>query len=322
MDRPRQRREDGSTTLQRIAAAGLAVLLAGLGGCAGRPGGATGSSWFGPSGPAAGSQPVARVTMEDNPFLVRLAPGAPLVMADTAVKAVQFKVLQVQAPLGEFSRSRKVWDHLDVQAVGIDTQMVLQRNGLRLALGGPESWPPVQAILDSIEKRTVRRLPPSTPNSLAVDLQLTGEPVDQTVFHYRPNGTLAGNFYGQATDVFRITWDFHRDNIEEVVVYVTPEIRQEQSGVTFKATRHGVAPVPVFEGKVFHELACRLVVPPGGYIVLGPGEDVDHAGLIGRQFLVNQIDGEPYESLLVIQPEVLDMGGKPAGQEAKSVPAK
>ncbi len=255
---------------------------------------------------------------EDNPFLVRLAPGGPVVVPGISRKAVQFRVIQVQAPLGEFSRSQKIWDHLDEQAVGTETQMVLQRNGLRVAIGTPESWPPVKAILDTIAKRTVRQLPPSMPNSLSVTLQLTGKPVDQTVFFYRPDGTMAGNYYTEATDVLRITWDFYTDNIEQVVVYVTPEIRQEKKGLAFQATLLGAAPVPIYGGKVFDELACRLVVSPGGYIVIGPGPDVYHAGLLGKEFLVTQIDGEPYESMLVIVPEMLDLSQQADGIDQKA----
>lgn len=261
----------------------------------------------------------AQLGTDDNPFVVHLTPGSPVLPPSVSQKAVQFRVMQVQVPQGEFSRSQKIWDHLDEQAVGVETQMLLQRNGLRVALGSPESWPPVKAILESVPKRSVRQLPPSLPNSLSVSLQLTGEPVDQTIFFYRPNGTMAGSFYSQASDVLRITWDFHSDNIEQVAVYVTPEIRQEQSGVVFKATPLGAAPVPIYEGRVFSELACRLIVSPNGYIVLGPGADVDHIGLLGREFLVTQIDGEPYESILVIVPEVLDLTKHPAGEAQQTM---
>ena len=136
-------------------------------------------------------------------------------------------------------------------------------------------------------------MPPSLPDSVSVALQLNNDPLDQTIFFYRSNGTLSGGSFLGATDVFRITWEFNNDNVEQVVVYFTPEVRQDQSGVTFKATPQGVAPVPVYEGRVFKELACRLVVSPGGYIVLGPGADVSHVGLLGREFLVSPIDGDP-----------------------------
>ena len=274
--------------------------------------------------PLSAAQPAfSRISAEDNPFAISLMPSAPLVVAGAARKAVQFEVLQVQAPLGEFSRSQKVWDHLDEQAVGIDTQMTLQRNGLRIGLGSQESWPPVHAILETVPRRIVRAMPPSLPDSVSVALQLNNDPLDQTIFFYRSNGTLSGGSFLGATDVFRITWEFNNDNVEQVVVYFTPEVRQDQSGVTFKATPQGVAPVPVYEGRVFKELACRLVVSPGGYIVLGPGADVSHVGLLGREFLVSPIDGDPYETILVIVPRVLDMSKQPLAEETKAaIPAK
>jgi hypothetical protein len=263
-----------------------------------------------------------RLPLEDSPFTIRLAPGMPLVAPGLTVKAVQFDVLQVQAPLGEFSRSQKIWDHLDEQAVGTEMQMILQRNGLRVGLGTPESWPPVHAILQGVQRRIVRTLPPSPPNSVSVSLRLNNDPLDQTIFFFRPDRSLAGAWFAGATDVFRITWEFNSDNIEQVVVYLTPEVRQDQSGVTFKATPQGVAPVPIYEGRVFKELACRLVVSPGGYIVLGPGEDVSHVGLLGREFLVTPIDGEPYEMILVIVPRVLDLSKRLAAEESKAAAGK
>lgn len=259
-----------------------------------------------------------RVSPEENPFVITLAPGVPIVGPGMAIKAVQFDVLRVQAPLGEFSRSQKIWGHLDEQAVGVETQMVLQRNGLRIGLGSQESWPPVHAILQAVSRRIVHTLPPSPPNSLSVSLQLNDEPLEETVFFYRPNGTLSGGSFPGATNVFRINWEFNSDNIEQVVVYITPEIRQERSRVAPKPTPLGVALVPVFEGKVFQELASRLVVSSGGYIVLGPGEDVARAGLLGREFLVTMIDGEPYETILVIVPRVLDLSSPAPAEETKA----
>jgi hypothetical protein len=307
----------------RMGAAVLAAVLAVAAGCA--PGNQPVKPLFTwPAKPSSSrpAQPAPavsrRVPLEDNPFAVRLAPGTPVMPVGLAVKAVQFDILQVQAPLGEFSRSQKIWDHLDEQAVGTETQMILQRNGLRVGLGEPESWPPVQAILQSVKRRIVRTLPPSAPNSVSVSLQLNNDPLDQDIWFFRPDRSLAGSSFLGATDVFRITWDFNSDNIEQVVVWLTPEIRQDQSGVTFKATPQGVAPVPVYEGRIFKELACRLVVSPGGYIVLGPGEDVSHVGLLGREFLVTTIDGEPYEMILVIVPRVLDLSKPVAAEDDKA----
>ncbi len=309
-----------------ICAAVLTAALVGASGCA--PAGRPVPSLFNwrakasssrPARPARTAQAVpSRLPLEDNPFAIRLTPGAPIVAVGVTVKAVQFDVLQVQAPLGEFSRSQKIWDHLDEQAVGTEMQMILQRNGLRVGLGTPESWPPVHAILQGVQRRIVRTLPPSPPNSVSVSLQLNNDPLDQTIFFFRPDRSLAGSSFPGATDVFRITWDFNSDNIEQVVVYLTPEIRQDQSGVTFKATPQGVAPVPVYEGRIFKELACRLVVSPGGYIVLGPGADVSHVGLLGREFLVTTIDGEPYEMILVIVPRVLDLSNPSGAEEGKA----
>jgi len=231
---------------------------------------------------------------------------------------VQFEVLQVQGPLGEFSGSEKIWNHLDELVVGIETQMVLRRNGFRVGLGRPESWPPVRAILQTVPKRIVRRLPPSLPNSLSVSLELTGQPVDQDIFYYRRDGTLAGDFYRGARDVLRLTWEFNSDNVDEVVVYITPEIRQHRRGLAYKPTPAGVAQVPIYEGRQFHELACRIVTPKDGYLVIGPSPVVNRAGLIGKEFLIGEIDGEAYETLLVIVPKVLDLRGESSGEGRES----
>lgn len=300
----------------------LAAVLAGVSGCP--SGGPFGKGLFGTgpkaaSPPAEASAPVApKISSEENPFVFRLAPGGAMAVQGMASKAVQFEVLQVQAPLGEFSRSQKIWDHLDEQAVGTEMQMTLQRNGLRAGLGSQESWPPVRAILDTVQHRIVRTLPPAPPNSVSVSLQLNNEPVDQTIFFFRANRTLSGDTFPGASDVLRITWEFNNDNVEQVVVYVTPEVRQNQSGVSFKATPFGVAPVPIYEGRIFKELGLRLVVSPGGYIVLGPGEDVSHVGLLGREFLVTQIDGEAYETVLVIVPRVLDLNQQAPVEASKA----
>jgi len=46
-------------------------------------------------------------------------------------------------------------------------------------------------------------------------------------------------------------------------------------------------------------------------------------GLLGREFLVTTIDGEPYEAILLIVPRVLDLSNPAPAQETKAAaPAK
>jgi len=273
---------------------------------------------FGPRTRTDGTGPATVLRGEDNPFLVTLAPATPTAGPLTQPRRmVQFEVIQVQWPLDELDGLKKIWNHLDETAVGIETQILLQRNGFRVGLGGPESWPPIRAILQTVEDRIVRHPPPSLPNSLCVSLELKSRRQEQDIFFYRPDGTLAGQSFGSATDLLRITWQFDRNDARRIVVFITPEVREERTGVTYKPTPTGIAVVPKYKGRIFRELACRISVRPEHYIIIGPSDMVaDRAGLIGRQFLVSDIDGKQYVTLLVLAPRIIQPSdGKTAPQQ-------
>jgi hypothetical protein len=78
-------------------------------------------------------------------------------------------------------------------------------------------------------------------------------------------------------------------------------------------TPSGLQHVPVYNGLAIIELTIELKVPKEAFLVIGPSVTSDRKGLVGRQFLTRESGGKRFESLYVIKPQVVRVGGSRNG---------
>jgi hypothetical protein len=181
----------------------------------------------------------------------------------------------------------------------------LIRNGFRVGVGKPGSWPPIQAILNAANPDEIVAGEYVLNPYRAMPIKLTNRCVDQTVWYFRPDATLAGAHYPQSTNYWLLRHAIDPQRPDVVLLELTPEIRQEQLGFEWRRTEAGLQQVPIYRGWVAHELTFRLAVDPGHYVLIGPAENVMRDGLIGRLFLVREVDGRLLETIFVIVPQIV-----------------
>ena len=123
---------------------------------------------------------------------------------------------------------------------------------------------------------------------------------------------MAGATYPDSRNQFRMAHAVNVDRIEEVLLEIVPVIRETGAGKRWQAEPHGYELVPVFRGRAFVELATRVAVPPGRFVVLGPSRAVQQESLVGSAFLTHKEEGRRVETLLFITPRLFRAGHQDA----------
>jgi len=261
--------------------------------------------------------PACRTTQDPTPAQRRWLPDsvpfesdAPLPAADAQPPvprtqlSVSFQLLRVELPLGAVSASQKLWNHVDEEALGSDQAMLLRQNGFRVALGQPPEWPAVQAILVASHPTLAKRKAVSLQTAYPLAIE-DGQPKrDQTVFYYRPDGTLVGQSVDQSRNVLRIDHQIDPQDTDAVLLRVLPEIRRRETGLQMFRTQDGLKQLPAYEGISIHEVSFTVRVPDGWFLVIAPGPRVAQTGLIGREFMSCSGHDGRYEFVYVVWPTI------------------
>jgi hypothetical protein len=268
------------------------------------------------SGQGAGGQPdeaVAHATTSATtqagaePANLLDSPPESLKASDRRVKRLSawLDVVRIEVPQGSVSRSAGVWSHLDEQAVDAQRAVTLRRNGLRVGVGRPESWVPIKSILDAIPDRLVYHETPSL-NAGVLSLELSAEPDDQTLFFFRDDGTMAGESFPASWNAFQVTYEVTYDDPGKVVMMlkVVPEVRQREGKTEWVRREGHFTRVPVYHGRVLHELAIMTALSEGSFLAIGPGEAIGVDSAVGQVLLTRKADGKRYESIYFLTPQV------------------
>jgi hypothetical protein len=285
----------------RYGAIGLAAAFAT--GCAGQGGG-----WFARLPAAARqprtTQPTAVASVFPTGALDALGSSGPR----PVILQVRFDVLRAWVPLGEVSKSGKIWNHVDEDVIPADWAAHLRRNGFRVGRGTASSWPPIRAILDAA--RGTRCQPESlVAGGGPLTLEISARPRDQILFLYRPDGGLVGATFAASTNAIRIEYAVPPTELDSVALSVMPEVHQKNIDSGWKVTPQGVFRNPTEASRILRELAFQAVVPPDHFILIGPSPQIQRQSLAGRVMLVEVIDGQEFESLYFITPRVFRVGG-------------
>lgn len=220
---------------------------------------------------------------------------------------VGLDLLRVEVPIGSISESSRIWSRLDEQVIGAQHAITLRRNGLRAGIGRPEAWEPIKVILDAIPDHLVYH--ESVPLRAGVFcLEVSGTSDDQTVFFFRDDGTMKGESFPGSRNVLQVHHEVDVDDPNTVVLTVVPEIRQHERRLEWARQGNRITRVPVYHGRILQELAVTARLRSGGFLVIGPGDEVKLASVVGRALLTRKVDGKQYESIYFLAPRVQWIG--------------
>jgi len=252
-------------------------------------------------------EPARTFSLEDNPFRLQDRPTESVPPNEVLIRlSVRFDVLRVEVPAGAVSGSQSLWNHLDEEAVGSDSALLLRQNGFRVGLGHPDDWAPIESILRAANPALAKPSAAAIQGQEPLTIEDGQQPRDQTIFYYPdPAGPAVGKSVDESRNVLRIDHTVDPGDTDAVVLRVVPEIRQKRVGLRIRRTATGLVNLPAYEGEVLEELAFSLRVPRGCFLLIGPGQRSSLELLAGRAFMTADGADGRYEFVYVIWPQVV-----------------
>ena len=240
-----------------------------------------------------------------------LPPGGKLIDPRDYRLIVRIQLTTVRLPMGATSKSEDLWSYINEEPLGVRTGVTLARNGVRVGLGVRQARTDVDKIL---RRLTGKPLSPTQLEGLPgspMALVLKRGQGDQTIFLFRPDGTLTGADYPPGDNLLMLTANIDPDDPTTVRMVGSAVIRSTRRRQRFVDKPGGI--VRVSEPNYFplEDAGFKITVPAGGFILVGPGPKVGRVNSLGRRFLVHADRGMEFETVLVIAPKVFAAPIKP-----------
>jgi hypothetical protein len=225
----------------------------------------------------------------------------------TLILQISFDVVRARVPRGFFSQSEKIWNHLNEGAIASDAAVLLQRNGMRVARGDANSWPPIKALLEQQGQVETSQNRMVLNNGLPLVVEPDPRTRDQTVFLFRPDGSLGGASFPQSTNGLLIEYALTGANLDRIRVSVIPQIRLPRQAPRLNPDTPGFIEQPLLPPtRVLRELAFATEVGPEQFVAIGPSRLIENAHLMGSLLLCEESEGRRLESMYFITPRVLN----------------
>jgi len=232
-------------------------------------------------------------------------PGAQNDQAKRYVFLVRIKVVTIEAPVGTVSGSERVWSWLDEELVGAEALVNLGRNGFRIGAGRRDDWPAVAKMLKALTghglTQTLLMTTPREPVSYVVK-QRQGI---QTIFTFYPNRTCSGADYPPGDNLLTMACTFDPDEPQKLMITGVPQIRTIRHRPQIVKGRDRLSIVEKPAVFTFDPLTFRLRFTGGDFVMIGPGVQAARPVSVGHHFLIQRRKGVPFETVLILIPEVV-----------------
>ncbi len=231
---------------------------------------------------------------------------------ETVVLLVRLQLFVLELPLGASGASEELWSYLNEEPLGGHVSAALGLNGVRVGLGRKTDYPVVRKILAGLTARSPYRWDFSTPPASPVTIPLRQTNQVQTIFLFQPDRTLRGRDYEPGENVLTLVPTINYDDPSAVHLsgalairsQPRPQYVERPAGAFALENRPTIHPLP--------EMDFRVVVPPEGFLFVGPSPEARRENSPGAAFLLSAKEGVKLETVLLISPRVFSTPvGKP-----------
>jgi hypothetical protein len=231
---------------------------------------------------------------------------------------LRYDVLRVEVPRGAISQSETLWNHVDESVVSFAVTRRLRVNGFRVGVADPAAWPAIKAVLDSAGAAQAAQAGLAQDDLLPLAIEVDSVSKDRTIFHYGGQGALKGSTYADSLTMLRVEHTLDPERLGEFNIRLIPEARSAHFQTALAATDAGLREIPIYQGKVFTDLAVQIVAPQNTIIVVGPSGRAGRQSLIGTEFFCDERNGIEFERAFFITPRLLvrqaTVSGRPDGE--------
>ena len=234
-------------------------------------------------------------------FGARPAPSAPSMRK---VPLVRLGATAVAFPAGTLTRALGVWSGLDARPWPPDVRALLTLNGVRVGLLKAADWPKLAKTFEGLGgKRLKSATLPAYPNA-PVSVLLRRTDYHQTIFTFRPDGTMFGLDYPPGDMLMSVHCMSDPLDPNRLTVGVVPQIQSLRHTTRLTKTdgRYAALKRPTFHNM---DLASwRVSVGAGDIIMIGPGAESTRESSLGRRLFFRDVDGTLFETVLLLSPTV------------------
>jgi len=218
---------------------------------------------------------------------------------------VTIRLATIEVPIGTASGSEEIWSYLDEEPITTARSVNLGRNGVRVGLGRRSAWPDLARVF----KRMTGRAPTQSvlaamPND-PFQIVLRQRQPEATIFTFRDDRTLRGQDYPVGDYMLTVACTLDEDDLSKVMFTAMPQVRSTAKSPRFVISALGPQLINQPKTYSFEDLTFQLMVPPKGFLVIGPGVNARNRSTVGHHFLTLKREGVEFETLLVLMPEVL-----------------
>jgi hypothetical protein len=241
-------------------------------------------------------------TSGENPF--KVAESQPASEGGVRTCTVRFNILRIEVPGGSLQRIDKIWSMVDTSVVPPDVAATMRDNGFLIGAGRDEARAPIRAAIDTLPDVRSREDQALPGVNKMLEIFITDAQRDMELIWFTRDGRMPGQSFESARPVLRLGWGIEPPRLNDVVVHVEPEIRELPGRTRYTRLDDLWVLRPEYRGRVFKELGFDVAIPEGGFLMLGPTNDIARYPTIGRPFFTEPAGGSQRESLYVISPLV------------------
>jgi hypothetical protein len=241
------------------------------------------------------------------------APQPPLLRRDEASEGdgnayrllIRMETAMVELPLGMASGSEGIWSYLDEESVREVHTPALGINGVRVGRGAAGTWADVASILRQMTGRKMRESVTTAPPGRTLHIVLKSDLPTQTIFVYSEDQTVRGEDYPPGNNLLSVVCTLNEDDPSKVLLTIVPQVRTSRRRPRF-ASEPGGVPVMVSRPDIYPltPLTFQITVQSNDFVVIGPGGLWRRTSSVGRQFLIGDNEGVPFETVIILKPFV------------------
>jgi hypothetical protein len=218
---------------------------------------------------------------------------------------VTLRLTTIEVPIGTASGSEEIWSYLDEEPVKAAQSVNLGRNGLRVGLGQKDGLGDLLRIFKRMTGQSPKQYMAATIPGSPLPIVVKERQEEQTIFTYRNDRTLSGKDYPAGDCVLAVACTLDEDNPTKVLITAMPQVRTTRRETHFAMIDGEPQVLAESETLPFTEMTFQVMVPPKGFVVIGPGANSRNPTSVGHHFLVRRKEGVEFESMWVVIPEVL-----------------
>jgi hypothetical protein len=214
----------------------------------------------------------------------------------------------LQMPFGANSRDEAFWKLLDEDVVDVETNLNLNRNGLRVGRGRIADWPDFLKLLNAESAIKLKQTDfTAAPVFEDARVEMSDVLPEELLFIYDDHGLTMRSF-DNCQNLLSMTFQWAPRKPRTIRLTVCPVIMAWRTRRDYSLSDDPPA-VKYLERLNYYDLHFIADIAPGEFLALGTTTATEDPNRIGSRFLTRDGPNQRYEELLILVGQSVPMKG-------------